>query len=292
MTRAKKCDKDVLRAFMERPIAYYPAFARLAGGVTAGVFLSQLFYWTGKGKSAGGWIWKSQQDWEDETCLSRREQETARRKLRALGVIEERRAGVPATLHYRIVIDRLYELLAEQSSMAESANLDWRKAPNWIGGKRQSNPETTPENTHIGTASDAPLEPPSGESSEDSVGGSLSLAPTDAEGLRPGKDPPREKARARSDERSAKRDKGVPAAVRAYRSAAHRYPPKSWYEEIAVTVGTEPKDLSRWKRLVHEWVGRGWNPGNVAGMLEVWNRGGVLTKAPSAPEPGAQMQQW
>jgi hypothetical protein len=33
----------ILRLLGSRPIAYYPALAAIGGGVTAGVFLSQLF---------------------------------------------------------------------------------------------------------------------------------------------------------------------------------------------------------------------------------------------------------
>jgi hypothetical protein len=100
------------------PIAYYRAFAAVAGGVTAGVFLSQLYYWHDRGSDPDGWIYKIQAEWEAETGLTRREQETARRKLRERGIVEEKLAGLPAQLHYRLDVERLTELLAERSGEA------------------------------------------------------------------------------------------------------------------------------------------------------------------------------
>lgn len=145
--------KQALQAVLEgRTIAYHVAFARLAGSVTAGVFLSQLFYWTGRGADPEGWIFKTRDEWREETGLTRREQETARRRLRQVGVIEEERRGVPARLFYRANLDKLIELLAAQrqdpSSLvptrkAESAQLGGRKAPNKKGGNVPTNSEKT-----------------------------------------------------------------------------------------------------------------------------------------------------
>jgi hypothetical protein len=63
-----------------------------------------------------------------------------------------------------------------------------------------------------------------------------------------------------------------PPAVRAFRRAAHRYPPKSWYGDIDAAVGCQESDVEFWEKLVKGWVGRGWNPTNVAGMLECYKR--------------------
>lgn len=140
----------LMELLTDKPIAYHPTYARISGGVQAGIFLTQLLYWTGRGALADGWIYKTQGEMEEETALTRREQETARRQLRACGLIEEKLAGVPATLHFRVNMERLIELLTEQSSLAESAKLDCTKAPNLFGGKRQTISENTqriPENT-------------------------------------------------------------------------------------------------------------------------------------------------
>lgn len=145
-------NKRALMEVLSSPIAYYVTFARVSGGVTAGVFLSQLFYWTGRGKNPQGWIWKTADEFEAETGLTRAEQETARRNLKARGFIEERLAGVPATLHFRVQLEIIMEAVAQfgendQTSLAESAKLDSAKLPNLIGENCQTNPETTPEIT-------------------------------------------------------------------------------------------------------------------------------------------------
>ena len=63
-----------------------------------------------------------------------------------------------------------------------------------------------------------------------------------------------------------------PPAVLAFRRAAHRYPPKSWYADVDAVVGREEPDLQFWEGVVKEWVGHGWNPTNVSGMLECYSR--------------------
>ncbi|EDS5484522.1 hypothetical protein JHG98_001168 [Salmonella enterica] len=110
---------------LDRPIAYNPAFAKLkAGKVKAGpvaaVFLSQMVYW--HNRMEGGWMYKTQADISSETALTRDEQETARKRLVALGVLEEARRGVPATMHYRINPERLEALLLETTKPVKNSS--------------------------------------------------------------------------------------------------------------------------------------------------------------------------
>jgi hypothetical protein len=60
--------------------------------------LSQAFYWSSpkRNKTENQWFYKSQTEWTEETGLSRAEQETARKKLRAIGVLEEKKQGLAA----------------------------------------------------------------------------------------------------------------------------------------------------------------------------------------------------
>lgn len=110
---------------LDRPIAYNPAFAKLkAGKVRSGpvaaVFLSQLVYW--HNRMDGGWMYKTQADISAETALTRDEQETARKRLVALGVLEEKLRGIPAIMHYRINTERLEALLIEQVKSKADSN--------------------------------------------------------------------------------------------------------------------------------------------------------------------------
>ncbi|HBM7600278.1 primosomal protein I [Enterobacter bugandensis] len=105
---------STLIKLFDRPIAYQPAFAQLRvgkvkSGPTAAVLLSQFVYW--HNRMDGEWMYKTREDIKKETGLSRDEQETARKRLVALGVLQEDLRGVPATLHFRINTDRLEALL-------------------------------------------------------------------------------------------------------------------------------------------------------------------------------------
>lgn len=104
----------------DRPIAYHAILARAFHSVTAGVFLSQLLYWSPRCRDQESWVWKTQKDWYEETALTRREQETARRILRKAGVLEEKRTGIPARLYFRVNTERLSLLLSQYQPHQES----------------------------------------------------------------------------------------------------------------------------------------------------------------------------
>jgi len=129
------------------PIAYYRVFAAVGGGVTSGVLLSQLYYWHDKTRDPDGWIFKTQDQWQQETGLTRREQETARRNLRERGLIDEKLAGIPARLHYRLNVDRLVALLAEHRRQRLAAQDGAREqAPAPAAGADQA--RTNPPDEH------------------------------------------------------------------------------------------------------------------------------------------------
>ncbi len=162
---------------LDRPIAYNPALAKLrAGKVKSGpvaaVFLSQMLYW--HNRMGGEWMYKTQADITSETALTRDEQETARKRLVSLGVLAEERRGVPATMHYRINVDRLEALLLEAATVP--AKQDGQQKTRM--GKRQ-NVETPqsglvqPRKLDCGDAANKNVEPPQtsmGEPTEQACG--------------------------------------------------------------------------------------------------------------------------
>jgi hypothetical protein len=87
-----------------RPVAYFPAIARIVG-VKECVFLCQLIYWHDKAEE--GWIYKTQEEFTEETGLSRSEQETARRNLKRTGLLEERHERLRHRMFYRVNLDAL-----------------------------------------------------------------------------------------------------------------------------------------------------------------------------------------
>lgn len=111
--------KETIIAVLGSPIAYYPIFAQVLGGIEPGIFASQFFYWYGKGHDPEGWVYKTQDNILEETGLTRRNQETARKRLRDIRVLEEKRMGVPAKLYYRLNLDVLFDMLNQAVSPDE-----------------------------------------------------------------------------------------------------------------------------------------------------------------------------
>lgn len=150
-----------------RTIAYKTDLAHAAGSVTAGLLLSQFWYWANSRDvtDRDGWFWKTMPEITDETGLTRTEQENARKKLVHLGILQEQRRGTPAKLWFRLDKDALYDLLARylanknggnpQSSLRETCKQECGKGPNKSAGKPQSSiEEITAETTTQITAAD------------------------------------------------------------------------------------------------------------------------------------------
>ncbi len=174
---------SALQAVFDRPIAFHPVFARLADSISAGLMLSQAFYWASRTHDPDGWFYKSQDEWEEETCLTRRQQETARKKLRELGVLEEQHAGMPAKLYFRVNYEVLTTLLNQdggkrQPRMAESAILGCTKPPSMVAQNRTTKdaqnrhpyiteitPEITPEKKNPPIIPQGDMGPPASQAS-------------------------------------------------------------------------------------------------------------------------------
>jgi hypothetical protein len=101
--------KDMLP---NRVVGYSPDLARIVGGATIGLFLSQLLFLSDKGHNPDGWVYKSEAEMGKETGLTKREQQTARRKLLSLGVIAIMRGGWKNTYHFKVMWERLYQVIA------------------------------------------------------------------------------------------------------------------------------------------------------------------------------------
>lgn len=136
--------KAIINLLMDRPVAYRPDLARILGGVKCAVFVCQMLYWTGKEARSDGFIWKTRVELEKETGLTRYEQEGARKKLLQLGVIEEKRAGIPAKMHYRVNLGVLESLISDYYHQQ-----DCRKPANCNAENQQTITESTAENTTI-----------------------------------------------------------------------------------------------------------------------------------------------
>lgn len=135
----------LLKAVGDRPIAFHTAFAKLGGSVQAGIFLSQAFYWSLRTDDPDGWFYKETKEFQEETMLTRHEQDGARKALRATGVLEEKRAGDHAILHYRVNFVALASAIAEkrQRPLPETVSDHCRIPAVAIAEKRQSVPSVS-----------------------------------------------------------------------------------------------------------------------------------------------------
>ena len=103
---------ELLLQVFDLPVSFHRCLVPITGGVTSALMLSQAI-WISQGveQSAQGWFARSQDQWTEETGLSRWEQETARRALRGAGFLEERRIGMPAKLWYRVRAESVWQAL-------------------------------------------------------------------------------------------------------------------------------------------------------------------------------------
>src|ERR1700722_5042148 len=84
-----------------RIIAFHSAYADLPGcNVNAALLLSQMVHWSDKGDLADYWVYKTREEWREETRLTLREIDAARIALVNAKILYERRAGMPAQLYW------------------------------------------------------------------------------------------------------------------------------------------------------------------------------------------------
>lgn len=120
---------STLSLLLQSPIAYHRVFAHIGGGATAGLFLSQAFYWTPRTKNPDGWFYKTSAEWEQETGLTRWEQETARKQLIKRGLIVEKKQGLPCKLFFRIVKEQLISAITSLKTAETSQNQQFEEKP-------------------------------------------------------------------------------------------------------------------------------------------------------------------
>jgi len=124
MNTSTKADR-LIHNLLAQPIAMHGIFIDITGSLVGGYMLSQAFYWSQRTSTEDGWFWKTQKEWEKETRLSRREQDTARKILAGLydsegnPVWEEKLKGVPAKMHFRLNLEALYRVMAEYEQKAK-----------------------------------------------------------------------------------------------------------------------------------------------------------------------------
>lgn len=137
----------------EKVVAYYPQLARALGGINEALWLQQVAHW--EGKSNDGWVFRTSEQMEQELVMTYKQQARVRTSLKKLGVLEEKREGIPARLYFRINWDKVEGLLKSlplvNSVPAERSTLDHAKGKNYIyreeskyESKYENNPPIVP----------------------------------------------------------------------------------------------------------------------------------------------------
>jgi hypothetical protein len=126
-----------------RVVGYSPDLARIVGGATIGLFLSQLLFLSDKGHNPEGWAYKSEAEMGKETGLTKREQQTARRRLLALGVITIMRGGWKNTYHFKVMWEKLYQVITG-SQQTQNVPTEKPKPPQNVAAQSEQNVSTEP----------------------------------------------------------------------------------------------------------------------------------------------------
>ncbi len=151
-----KADPSLIN-LLDRPIAFHRVFADLTGSIPAALLLSQALYWQRRcPPNRDGWWWKTADEWFEEARLTRREQQSARKTLVKLGILEETKKGVPCRLWYRLNLNKLMVLI-QSAAPRQTGKIERQVCRDEAGKfaptraasmpqKRQAISKTTPEN--------------------------------------------------------------------------------------------------------------------------------------------------
>jgi hypothetical protein len=138
-----------LTELLDRPIAYHRVFVTLTGSVKAAILLSQALYWQKRAKQDDGWWYKTAEEWQEETGLTRHELDTARRDCEKYLKTDLRDA--PARMYWRVDEEELSNSLFAEKRQTGLTESDKQVSLKSASIKR--NAETTTEINHNGDKS-------------------------------------------------------------------------------------------------------------------------------------------
>ena len=130
----------VLRGIIgTKSVAFHPDLARALGSVTAGIFMSQGFFWQFNAKhvhfvniEGHDFFSRTISEWEEETALSEEQQKGARALLVKCGILKEKKAGLPARLYYHFDFDALVAVIYRYKETKEQVAVDNRSKKRYL----------------------------------------------------------------------------------------------------------------------------------------------------------------
>lgn len=108
--KKKSTNSLLIGRYDEKPVLFNPGLGRISKSATAGLFMSQMLYWHQKGRNKE-WVYKTIKEFNQETCLTRSEQDRAIKKWEAMEILEVKRKGIPQRRYFRVNIEKLEILL-------------------------------------------------------------------------------------------------------------------------------------------------------------------------------------
>lgn len=127
---------------IDKPIVFVREYKTITKSTVSALFLSQLVYWWKR--RTGDTVWKTIDEFEIETGLTRDEQDTAIRNLKSLNIITVQLKGIPAKRHFTLNETSLLELLKPVCGIPANCVVE--------------TPQTNTENTH--SITNVILQPP------------------------------------------------------------------------------------------------------------------------------------
>ena len=106
-----------------RPVVFYPRLGRFFGSNNAAVLFAQLSYWLERTNDPEG-VFKTADEWTEETGLSVQEQRTARAAMKARGYLIEKHYRFAHRIYYKLDFERI-----DNDFLAFSESLDSAEKP-------------------------------------------------------------------------------------------------------------------------------------------------------------------
>jgi len=122
--RIKILKKLIISRLEERKAIYYPIFVRALDELNAALLLSHLIILTLK-RHEDCWIERTTDEFLRETGLTRAEQETARRRLRACNILKEKKINKFSIIYFKLDLKKVFKMLKEY--MEEEKVIDLKK---------------------------------------------------------------------------------------------------------------------------------------------------------------------
>lgn len=104
-----------------RAVAFYPNLARALGSVEAALFFAQLFYWQDKTSDEDLGVFKSKEEWQEETGLCRSEQDRAVKRLEHFGLLTRTHKRLEHRMYYQLDFDAVNQFWDDYQAKGSTA---------------------------------------------------------------------------------------------------------------------------------------------------------------------------